>query len=125
MPYPIYVVDEDGSVRDELDRVCEDHGGRCRGFARPDAFLHALETLTVGCVLIDIRMPECAGLRLQAELLRRGSAMAVIAMSDSGGVEIAVKAMKLGALDFLEKPLMPDMLLEALTLAMSRLARGA
>ncbi len=74
----------------------------------------ALPTLEPGCLLLDMRMPKPNGLAVQAELAERDRSMPVIAMSGYGDIDIAVRSMRLGALEFLEKPIKQDVLAEAL-----------
>lgn len=119
--HPVYVLDEDDGVRAVLDHACRVLGLECRWFADHEAFLEQVPSLAPGCLLLDIRPPYRAGFHLQEELLHRESRIAVVAMSGSGGIDIAVRAMKLGAVDFLEKPLLEDAVIEALNLAMARL----
>lgn len=118
---PVYVVDDDSAVRDWAGIVCEDLGLTCRAFAGGGEFLAALEGLEPGCVLLDMRMPRPDGLTVQAELARRGSPMLVIAMTGYGDVDVAVQSMRLGALDFLEKPFAQDVLVAALESGFARL----
>jgi two-component system response regulator FixJ len=112
--FPVYVVDDDPAIRDWAGLVCEELGLACRAFAGGEEFLAALEGLAPGCILLDMRMPRPNGLAVQAELSRRGSRMPVIAMTGYGDVDVAVESMKLGALDFLEKPFAREVLCEAL-----------
>ena len=120
--YPVYVVDDDPSMRDWLALICDEEGHECRGFASGEAFLAALDHLDPGCVLLDMRMPRRDGLQVQAELARRGRPMPVIAMTGYGDVEVAVQSMRLGALDFLEKPFETAVLAEAIERAFRALA---
>lgn len=124
LAFPVYVVDDDPAVRDWADLVCEDIGIACRAFAGGDEFLAALDELPPGCILLDMRMPRPNGLAVQAELSRRGSRMPVIAMTGYGDVDVAVQSMKLGALDFLEKPFDRRVLGEALERGFRLLREG-
>ena len=110
----VYVVDDDQSVRDWAELVCEDLGFSCRTFAGGEAFLSALHALAPGCVLLDMRMPRPDGLAVQAELAARRGRMPVIAMTGYGDVDVAVQSMRLGATEFLEKPFSIDVLKDAL-----------
>jgi two-component system response regulator FixJ len=123
-PYPVYVVDDDPEVREWILLLCQDQGMAGTGFAGGEAFLAATDGLAPGCVLLDMRMPGLSGLQVQAELSRRGATMAVVAMTGYGGVATAVRSMKLGAVDFLEKPFGADALLAALAAAAERLDRN-
>ena len=119
--YPLYVVDDDPSVHDWADIVCEEEGLPCRMFGDGDEFLGALGDLGPGCVLLDMRMPRRSGLQVQAELARSRGDLPVIAMTGYGDVDVAVKSMKLGAIDFLEKPFAKEVLFEALEQGFRRL----
>lgn len=120
--HPVYIVDDDPLIRTWLEAYCEEELLPSRSFASGEEFVHALEGLEPGCVLLDIRMPRGDGLQVQAELARRGSPLPVIAMSGYGDVDVAVQSMRLGAIDFLEKPIDGDMLRQAIAEAFKRLA---
>lgn len=119
--YPVYVLDDDPAIREWARFVCEDLGLSCRDFAAGAEFLAVSEGLEPGCLLLDMRMPKPNGLAVQAELTRRGSRMPVIAMTGYGDVDVAVQSMKLGAIDFLEKPFSSEVLAEALERGFARL----
>src|ERR1700738_4656654 len=72
-------------------------------FESPDAFLTAAKTFKMGCVLLDVRLPGASGLDIQAQLNKMRGDLAVIVMTGQGDVQTAVRAMKAGAADFLEK----------------------
>src|SRR3546814_3391162 len=80
-------------------------------------------SLDPGAVLLDVRMPEMDGLEVQSELNACGVTFPVIVMTGHGDVEVAVKAMKAGAVDFIEKPFDKELVLEALDEAFARLGR--
>ena len=115
--HPVYVVDDDPGVHDWVLNLCEDKGLACRGFASGDKFLANAAGLEPGCVLLDMKMPRRNGLEVQAELARLGLPIKVVAMTGYGDVETAVQSMKLGAVDFLEKPFPTEVLMAALTAA--------
>ncbi len=112
--YPVYVVDDDPSIREWAAIVCEDLRLVCRGFTGGEEFLAELDDLESGCVLLDMRMPRPNGLAVQGELAARGNRMPVIAMTGYGDVDVAVQSMRLGAIEFLEKPFTNEVLAEAL-----------
>ena len=114
MRQAVYVVDDDPIVRDWAELVCEDLGYRCRTFTGAEAFLGEIDRLEPGCLLLDMRMPRMNGLAVQAELAARGSSMPVIAMTGYGDVDVAVQSMRLGAMEFLEKPFGVEVLKQAL-----------
>lgn len=85
-----------------------------RPFASGIDFLQALPELQAGTILLDIRMPEMDGFQVMDELSRRGVEWPIMVMTGHGEVSVAVRAMKLGAVDFLEKPFEEDVLLASL-----------
>lgn len=100
----IFVVDDDAAVRDSLNILLNAAGYTAELYASARAFLERTNAKDAGCLLADVRMPDMDGLELQEELLRRGSGLPVIIMTGHGDVPLAVRAMKAGAVDFLEKP---------------------
>jgi two-component system response regulator FixJ len=83
------------------------------------AFLAAAPGLSSGCVLLDVRMPGMDGLTLQAKLAKLDNHLPVVVMTGQGDVQTAVRAMKAGAVDFIEKPYEDKVLVKAIELAMS------
>jgi len=100
----VYVVDDDPSARDSLCWLLNTEGIDSRAFASADSFLDAWSRAWVGCITVDIRMPGKNGLQLQEELNSRSNLLPVIVLTGHADVPIAIRAMKLGAFDFLEKP---------------------
>jgi two-component system response regulator FixJ len=100
-------------VRDLLVALCEDRGLACRAFADGEEFLDALAGLQPGCVLLDMRLPQRNGLQVQAEMKSRGRVFPVIAITGYADVDMAVESMRMGAVDFLEKPFENAVLLDA------------
>lgn len=113
----IHVVDDDAAVRDSLQFLLEASGFVVQTHASATAFLVAAPGLA-GCVLTDVRMPAMDGLELQRQLNARGVRLPVIVMTAQGDIPVAVQAMKAGAVDFLEKPLDADRLLDAVNRAL-------
>jgi two-component system response regulator FixJ len=99
----VHVVDDDPAVRDSLRVLLESVGFAVRTHDGAQAFL-ALAPELRGCVLTDVRMPNIDGLELQQRLAECGAPLAVVVMTGQGDVPVAVRAMKAGAVDFLEKP---------------------
>lgn len=122
-PFPVYVVDDDPNIRDLLCVLCEERCLRCDTFENGEDFLEALNSLDPGTVLLDMRLPGRDGLQIQAEMAERRAGFAVIAFTGHGYVEMAVESMKMGAIDFLEKPFETAILFEALDRAQDVLAR--
>ncbi|MTW17888.1 response regulator [Rhodoplanes serenus] len=120
----VYVVDDDDAMRDSLLFLLEPLGHAVEVFASADAFLAGYDPQRVACLVADVRMPGMSGLALHEELVRRGSVMPVIIITGHGDVPMAVRAMRTGAIDFIEKPLNNQVLIErideALRLATTR-----
>ncbi len=115
----VLIVDDDAAVRDSLRALLESADHAVRDFDSAKALL-ASSALTGGaCVIADIRMPDMDGLALQEELTRRGIGLPVIVVTGHGDVPLAVRAMKAGAVDFLEKPFDEQMMLDSVRRAMA------
>jgi FixJ family two-component response regulator len=116
----IHVVDDDESLRAALLDLLDAAGFEARGYASTGEFLLDPPPDRPGCVLLDVRLPGPSGLELQAALQRQGVALPVIFLTGHADVATSVRAMKAGAVDFLEKPVGRDTLLEALKRALAR-----
>ncbi len=108
----VYVVDDDEAVRDGLRRLLESVGLEVSTHADALEFLDRYVPESPGCLLLDMRMPGMGGLDLQDELRERGIALPVIIITGHGDVPAAVRALKGGALDFIQKPFNPQALLD-------------
>jgi len=115
----VYVVDDDASARDSLCWLLGTEKLSSRAFAAAGEFLEAWSADWCGCITLDIRMPEMNGLQVQQELSRRGNRIPVIVLTGHADVPVAIRAMKLGAFDFLEKPYSDDELLNAVRNALA------
>lgn len=104
-PGIICIVDDDAAVRDALTLLIESVGFEPRVFASADDFLRKAHELDASCVLLDMRMPGISGLECQARMKELGVSVPVIFLTGHGDVASAVRALKLGAADYLEKPL--------------------
>lgn len=117
----IYIVDDDEAIRDSLRLLLESAGfTNVVAYQSGRRFLAEAKPGPDACLLLDVRMPEMDGLELQTALNQRGSRLPVIIMTGHGDVPIAVRAMKAGAADFIEKPFSDDELLAALRRAVAR-----
>lgn len=123
--YPIYLVDDDDAVRRSVGFMLKTSGYSVESFVNGAEFLKEVRSLEPGCVLLDIQMPEVDGLEVQTELRERGVAFPVIVMTGHGDVEVAVRAMKSGAVDFIEKPFAKETMVEAIGEAFARLDRSS
>lgn len=121
----ISVVDDDGAVRDSIRLLLESANFAVKSHASAREFL--AEKNSGACVIADIRMPEMDGLELQQEIARSGSGLPVIIITGHGDVPLAVRAMKAGAVDFIEKPFDDELLLASVRRAveLGRKTRGA
>ena len=119
----IYIIDDDPEIRRSLAFMLMSDGRESTGFDCAEAFLEQLPDLKPGCLLLDLRMPGLSGLALQAHLHKAGCGMPVIMMTGHGEVSSAVRAMKEGAVDFLEKPFSKADLMAALEAAEHESAR--
>lgn len=108
----VYVVDDDPALRESLSYLLKSEGLRVRTFESARAFLFEHERNTRGCLVVDVRMPEMSGLQLLEQLTGEGSELPVIVITGHGDVPMAVRALKFGALDFIEKPFGDQALLD-------------
>jgi FixJ family two-component response regulator len=117
----VYLVDDDSSVRRALTRLLQAAGYPVDAFPTAEAFLDAAPPADVpSCLIVDLRMPGLSGLDLQALLLEQGFDISIVFISGRADVESGVRAMKGGAIDFLEKPLSEDVLLGAVRRGLER-----
>ena len=119
--HAVHVVDDDDAVRRSLALLLVSFGYVAETYDSAEAFLASLPRTSSGCVIVDIRMSGMDGLELQEELRRRGSTMPLIVVTGHGDVALAVRAMKAGAVDFVEKPYSDAHLMDAIAGAMTRL----
>jgi two-component system response regulator FixJ len=118
----IYIVDDDDAVRDSLSVLLEARDYIVRTFASAPDFLAAAPTLRPGCLIADIRMPEMDGLELQQCLIERQLRFPLIVITGHGDVPLAVRAMKAGAIDFIEKPFAVETVLKGAEIALAGLS---
>jgi two-component system response regulator FixJ len=116
---PVYIVDDDGAFRGAVERLLRSVGLTAVLFESASAFLKAAPALVDGCVLLDVRMPGMGGLELQQQLKSLGFKLPIIVMTLKGDMETAVRAMKGGAVDFIEKPFNDEGLLVAINAALA------
>jgi FixJ family two-component response regulator len=116
----IFVVDDDPEVRDALQRLLRSDGWVTEAFGVPEQFLAAATDKGLGCILLDVNMPGMTGPELHDRLREQGVDLPVIYLTGQCTVSISVRAMKNGAVDFLEKPIDADTLLPAISVAVER-----
>jgi len=114
----IYVVDDDPAIRRSLERLLDAVDFQVASYATPNAFLDVAGSLLGGCVLLDLRMPEMDGFEVHARLQLINPDLPVIVVTAQGDVQTAVRAMKAGAADFIEKPYSDDALIAAIESAL-------
>ncbi len=119
----IHIVDDEEAIRRSISFLLRTSGFAVRAYESGVVFLKEMGTTEPGCILLDVRMPQMDGLAVQQELNARGVTMPVIVLTGHGDISIAVRAMKAGAVDFLEKPFEKALLIDAIGRAFDRLER--
>jgi two-component system response regulator FixJ len=118
MADPILIVDDDADVRDSLRALLESAGFEVRDFDSAKAVLAEGAIAKGACLIADIRMPDMDGLTLQEELVNKRVGIPVIIVTGHGDVPLAVRAMRAGAVDFIEKPFDDELLLKSIERAL-------
>ncbi len=119
----IHLVDDDAAVRRSVGFMLKTSGFQVEAYKSGIDLLKNAATLEDGCILLDIRMPEMDGLEVQHALQEKGVGLPVIIMTGHGDVGLAVKAMKAGAVDFIEKPFAKEALNSSIEEGFRRLSR--
>lgn len=112
--YPVYIADDDPDIRASLAMLLEVSGISSRSFANGDLLLCEIGRLAPGCLLLDVRMPGSDGLTVLGAIREAGLGWPVVVLTGHAEVQTAVRAMKMGAIEFLEKPFEEAELFEAL-----------
>jgi len=122
----VFVVDDNVGVRKSLHALMESAGLAVETYASGEEFLAAYDAERPGCLLLDVRLRHSNGLDLQDDLRRRKAMLPIIVLTGHGNVPTSVRALKAGAVDFLQKPVPPKLLLERVRAALDsdRQARG-
>ena len=110
----VFIVDDDEAVRESLCDKIRAMPLPTRCFASAEAFLDDCDPAHPGCLLLDVRMPGMTGLELQEQLAAKKIGLPVIIITGHGDVPMVVQSMRQGAIDFLEKPYLPDQLRESI-----------
>ncbi|MBP8235008.1 MAG: response regulator transcription factor [Rhizorhabdus sp.] len=121
----VHIVDDEDSIRRSAKFMLSTSGYAVETWESGVAFLKEAKTAEQGCILLDVRMPEMDGLEVQQALNERGITMPVIILTGHGDISIAVRAMKAGAVDFIEKPFEKAVLMSAIEAAHARLEKNA
>ena len=116
----VHVIDDDDAARDALRFLLEAAGLTARVYESAAVFLERLDQIEPGCVITDVRMPEISGIELLQRLKDTAVRLPVIVITGHGDISLAVEAMKLGAIDFFEKPYDDEALLAAVRPALNR-----
>lgn len=119
----VHLVDDDAAVRRSVGFMLKTSGFRVESYESGADLLKSTGRLSEGCILLDIRMPGMDGLEVQQALQANGVSLPVIIMTGHGDVSLAVRAMKAGAVDFIEKPFEKQALLASLDEGFERLSR--
>ena len=119
-PATVFVIDDDGDVRASIQRLLKTVGLRGEGFASAQEFLRQNMPEGPSCLILDIRLPGMSGLEVQRKLIEAGISIPIIFISAHADVDMAVRAMKLGAVEFLTKPFRPQELVDAVQQALQR-----
>jgi FixJ family two-component response regulator len=115
----VFIIDDDEAVRRFLSGLIASVGLNVETYASAQEFLDADEPSQPGCLLLDIRMPGMSGIELQKELASRNIRIPIIILTGHGNVQVAVHAMKAGAIDFIEKPFNNELLLDRIQMAVA------
>lgn len=116
----VYVVDDDAGVRRMIDRMVRSVGLRAESYASVQEFLDLYDPRQAGCLVLDVRMPGLSGLDLQERLAAAEVPLPIIFITGHGDIAMGVRAMKRGAVDFIEKPFQDQVLLDAIHTALAR-----
>jgi two-component system response regulator FixJ len=115
----VHVIDDDEAVRRSLALLLFSAGRAVRTYASAECFLAALPQTMDGCIVVDVRMPGMDGLQLQEHLTAQGVHLPVVVVTGHADIALAVRAMKAGARDFIEKPYTNERMIEAVTAALA------
>jgi len=127
MPAPepfVHVVDDEPAIRESLGMLLRSVGLKSRAYAGAHEFLETWRPAGTECLVCDVRMPGMSGLELQEALNARQARLPVVLITGHGDVAMAVRAMKAGASDFIEKPFNDQVLLDAVNRALARARDG-
>lgn len=117
----VHVIDDEDAIRRSTSFMLKVSGYQVQTWDSGVAFLKEIRSVEEGAILLDVRMPEMDGLEVQEEIANHGVLLPVIILTGHGDVALAVKAMKAGAIDFIEKPVEKDHLIDALERAFTKL----
>jgi two-component system response regulator FixJ len=116
-PKTVCIIDDDDAVRDSLQALLGNSNFSVTTYADASSFLENYQPEKINCALVDVRMPDIDGIELLERLTQQDPVPPIIIITGHGEVEMAVKALKIGAFDFIEKPFEPDALIERVNAA--------
>ena len=116
----VYLVDDDFSIRDSLSLLLESSGQAVKCFDSADAFLEGFDPDQAGCLVLDVRMPNMTGLELQEYLAHKDVSIPIIFISGHADVPDSSRAFRAGAVDYMEKPFDPDVLMSRIQEAIKK-----
>ena len=116
----VFIIDDDAGVRAAIQGLVKTIGLRAELFATPEEFFRRTPPAHPSCLVLDVRLPEIGGLDVQRRLADAGVKIPIIFITGHGDIPMSVKAMKLGAVEFLTKPFREQDLLDAIQIALQR-----
>jgi two-component system, LuxR family, response regulator FixJ len=120
----VHLIDDDDAVRASLSFVLEMNDLPARTYASALEFLEVAGSVSSGCIVTDVRMPDMSGLDLVRRLKERGVALPVVMITGHGDVPLAVEAMRAGVIDFIEKPFDDEVLVRSIRMALDSKAES-
>ena len=122
-PATVYVIDDDASLRRALKRLIHSIGLNAETFETARAFMDHGAPRHPGCLVLDVRMPGTSGIELQEQLIASGLEIPIIFITGHGSIPMSVKAIKAGAIDFIEKPFEDQQLIDSIHAAIAKSER--
>ncbi len=119
----IHLLDDDAAVRQSLSLLISTVGLRVQTWADPQQFLDSFDRQSIGALILDVRMPGISGLTLLDTLIEQGVDQPIILLTGHGTVDMCRRAFKAGAVEFLEKPVSDDVLLDTVQQAVRQHVR--
>lgn len=116
----VFIIDDDEAYRDSVRELVSSVGLATETYSSALDFLEAFDPLRLGCLVLDVRMARMSGLALQERLTAMGASIPIVFISGHGDIAMAVKAVKDGAVDFVQKPYREQQLLDAIEEALRR-----
>ena len=118
-PATVYIVDDNAAVRDAIRWLVEEVGLKAQTYVTAKEFLADYDGVAHGCLVLDVRMPGMSGLDLQEQLVQHNVTLPIIVVTGHGDVPMAVRSMKMGAFEFLQKPFNDQALLDCIFAAIN------